>query len=70
MLGGDTEAVAEAGSTVWPRLAAAYLEARLSHMKPADGPSGDATTSDLCFLTIYIWQSPLTGDAVQVTQAG
>lgn len=51
MVGGDTDAVAEAGSTLWPRLAAAYLEARLSHIKPADGPSGELSATDLGILT-------------------
>lgn len=41
MLADDTEAVAETGSILWPRLSAAYLEARLSQVKPADGPAGE-----------------------------
>ena len=36
-LAGNEEAIAKTGSLLWPRLAAAYIEARLAHVVPSGG---------------------------------
>lgn len=41
VLAADLEAVREAGAALWPRLASAYLDARLAGVKPADGGAGE-----------------------------
>ncbi len=42
MLAGDAGAVREAGAALWPRLASAYIDARLAGVRPADGAAGEA----------------------------
>ena len=41
MLAGNEEAIGQAGALLWPRLASAYLDARLAGAKPADGADGE-----------------------------
>ncbi len=42
MLAGNEKAIQEAGAALWPRLASAYLDARLAAAKPGDGAEGEA----------------------------